>query len=142
MMTFEDIDYRTEFDIEVREDQKDFVASLDVTFGRAWMYRNCRPHCNLIKVDGEGVGIMLWYDNEDLGVFDIAELMIDRKSQGKGYGTMAMEKALAEMKADGKYEKASLFFEIGDTAAEHLYKKLGFVETVRNDEAIAMEKVL
>ena len=43
------------------------------------------------------------------------------------------------MKADGKYSKVVLCYIQGNQAAKHLYEKIGFAETGRDEDEIIME---
>ena len=54
-------------------------------------------------------------------------------------GAQAARMVLDAMKADGKYNKVVLCYIQGNQAAKHLYEKIGFAETGRDEDEIIME---
>lgn len=127
--------------LDVRDDQKEFVASSVVLLARAYAYRNSRSNAFVIYNDDTPVGMALYYDMEN--VYNFSQLFIDERYQGRGFGYKAAEMIIQKMKDDGVFDKVVLCYVEGDEAAMRLYLKLGFVHTGEVDEGeVVMEKVL
>lgn len=125
--------------LEVAEAQKRFVANSAVLLARAYAYRNQRSRAFLICEDETPVGMGLYYDLDELEVYDFSQLFIDERYQGKGYGRAAVQLVLDELRRDGKYRKVDLCYIEGNEAARRLYASFGFVETDRDEDEIGME---
>lgn len=126
--------------LHVKEDQKKYVANATVLMARAYAYRSCRSKAFYIYNDDTPVGMGLYYDCDELNLYDLSQFFIDERYQGKGYGYAAMQFIIAELKKDGKYNKVTLCLVDGDDAALSLYKKCGFTLTGDEDgEEIIME---
>lgn len=85
--------------------------------------------------------------NKGEGVFELARMAVDPAHQGKGFGDVLMETALAKLAAIGAH-KVQLLSSTSLEAAIRLYKKHGF-KTVSTEQHpvykrcnIVMEKVL
>ncbi|MBD5080205.1 MAG: GNAT family N-acetyltransferase [Ruminococcaceae bacterium] len=129
--------------LRVSEAQKSFVADSAVLLARAYAYRESRSNAFIICNDDTPVGMALYYDCEELGVFDLSQFFIDERYQGKGYGFEAMEVILDMMKEDGKYNRVELCYIEGNDAARKLYEKLGFSLTGDcEDDEIVMGMML
>lgn len=61
--------------------------------------------------------------------YEICRFMIDYKYQGQGFGKVALEKIIEEMKAFKDCEEIFLSFEPENHIGKHLYEKLGFKDT-------------
>lgn len=109
---------------------------------RAYSYRNYRSRAFIIREDETPVGMGLYYDCPDMNAYDFSQLFIDERYQGRGYGKAVVKLALDDMKQDGKYNKVVLCYIEGNDAAKNLYEQFGFVETDRDGNEIAMEKML
>lgn len=85
----------------------------------------------------------LYYDYDEGKAYDLSQLFIDHRYQGKGFGLEATRHILEMMKSDGKYDKVIRCYIDGNKAAKRMYKKLGFTLTgdAEGDE-IFMEKRL
>ena len=131
--------------LEVSEAQKGFVAPPEVILARAWAYRNERANAFMIYADDTPVGMALYYDDDEYGCYDLSQLFIDERFQGRGYGSEALRQLLEMMTADGRYPKVSLCYIDGNTESERLYGKFGFYRTYEEeegDEELMMEKLL
>ena len=84
----------------------------------------------------------MYHDCPDLDAFDLSQIFIDERYQGKGYGKAATKLVLDAMKQDGKYSKAILCYIEGNNAAKDLYESFGFVEIDRDEDEIIMELTL
>lgn len=128
--------------LQVSESQKTYVANSAVMLARAYAYRDQRSRAFVICNDETPVGMGLYYDLPDLECYDLSQIFIDERYQGKGYGKAATKAVLEAMKQDGKYSKVELCYIEGNDAAKKLYESFGFVEIDRDEDEIIMELVL
>jgi diamine N-acetyltransferase len=118
--------------LKVDEDQKNFVASNEMSIAQSKIY----PHLIPLAVynDDEMVGFTLHGQDPKSKNYYIVRLMIDKKFQGNGFGKQATLKLIEKM---GKYEDCDtvyLYFVDGNKGAEKLYLNLGFTRTGVIDE--------
>ena len=125
--------------LEVAESQKHYVANSSVMLVRAYAYREQRSRAFVIYDDETPVGMGLYYDLPDLDCYDLSQIFIDERYQGRGYGRAATKLILDAMKEDGKYNKVDLCYIEGNDAAKKLYDSFGFVEIDRDEDEIIME---
>ena len=125
--------------LEVAESQKHYVANSAVMLARAYAYRNQRSRAFVIYDDETPVGMGLYYDLPDLECYDLSQIFIDERYQGRGYGRAATKLILDAMKQDGKFSKVDLCYIEGNDAAKTLYESFGFVEIDRDEDEIIME---
>ena len=125
--------------LQVSESQKTYVANSAVMLARAYAYRDQRSRAFVICNDETPVGMGLYYDLPDLECYDLSQIFIDERYQGKGYGKAATKAVLEAMKLDGKYSKVDLCYIEGNDAAKKLYESFGFVEIDRDEDEIIME---
>lgn len=128
--------------LSVAESQKTYVAGSDAMLARAYAYRHQNSRAFVIYNDKTPVGMGLYYDCPELNCYDISQIFIDQRYQGRGFGKAAMELVLNDMKKEGKYSKVVLCYIEGNAAARKLYEKFGFVETGREEDEIIMEMPL
>ena len=129
--------------LKVKDEQRGFVSDSAGILARAWAYREHRSRAFVIYWEEIPVGMALYYDLDELQAYDFSQFYIDERVQGKGYGLEAARQILHMMKADGKLSKAMLCYVDGNTAAKHLYEKLGFCHTGESDgDEIIMERFL
>ena len=128
-------------ELSVRDDQKDFVSPPTRLLARAWAYRDYNSRAFIIMFDDEPVGMALYYDIPELGAYDLSQLFIDRRFQGKGWGKQAAMLLLEKMEHEHRYDKVVLCYKEGNEVAEKMYLELGFVHTGERDlDEIIMEK--
>ena len=125
--------------LEVAEAQKHYVANSTVMLARAYAYREQRSRAFVIYDDETPVGMGLYYDLPDLECYDLSQIFIDERYQGRGYGRAVTKLILKAMKQDGKYSKVELCYIEGNDAAKKLYESFGFVEIDRDEDEIIME---
>lgn len=130
--------------LEVKDDQKDFVAENMQSLAEAYATRNegnvALPYG--IYVDNTLVGFIMigkgtvGNENESDTIknnYSIWRLMIAKDYQHKGYAVEALNKAIKMMRNDefklGKAEYVWLSYEPENTNARRIYLKYGFVET-------------
>ncbi|MBR5739709.1 MAG: GNAT family N-acetyltransferase [Firmicutes bacterium] len=121
--------------LSVRDDQRGFVASAVGILARGYVYRDCGGRVYVIESDGTIVGLALTreFTDEPLG-YDLQQLMIDRRFQGRGYGSEALGMILDELRSEGHYDHVEVCVKKDDAAAVHLYEKHGFKDSGYVDE--------
>ena len=129
-------------DLKVAESQKNYVASSAVMLARAYAYREQQSRAFVIYDDETPIGMGMYHDCPELNAYDLSQLFIDERCQGKGYGKVATKLVLDIMKQDGKYSKVVLCYVEGNDAARKLYENFGFVEIDRDEDEIIMELIL
>ena len=121
--------------LSVKDSQKEFVAPALGILARGYVYRGCGAKVYLIENDGiiAGAALVREFTEEPLG-YDLQQFMIDRRYQGRGYGTEALRLILNELRKEGHYDHVEVCVKKDDIAAIHLYKKWGFVDSGYFDE--------
>ena len=125
--------------LTVSESQKNYVSDSYAMLARAYAYREQRSKAFVIYNDETPVGMGLFYDLPELDCFDLSQLFVDERYQGRGYGKAATQPILDAMKQDGKYNKVDLCYIEGNDAAKNLYEQFGFVEIDRDENEIILE---
>ena len=125
--------------LKVAESQKHYVSDSYAMLARAYAYREQRSRAFVIYDDEVPVGMGLYYDLPDLDCYDLSQIFIDERYQGRGYGRAATKLILDAMKQDGKYNNVDLCYIEGNDAAKKLYESFGFVEIDRDEDEIIME---
>ena len=125
--------------LNVAESQKHYVSDSFGMLARAFAYRQQRSRAFVIYDDETPVGMGLYYDLPDLECYDLSQIFIDERYQGKGYGKAATKAVLEAMKQDGKYSNVELLYIEGNDAAKKLFESFGFVEIDRDEDEIIME---
>jgi RimJ/RimL family protein N-acetyltransferase len=121
--------------LSVADDQKEYCASNIGIIARGYVYRNCDAKVIGITADGEAVGLALVRNlDEEPACYDLQQFMIDRRYQGKGYGTEALKLILSNLAKEGRYDSAEVCVKKDDAAALHVYEKTGFIDTGYIDE--------
>ena len=129
-------------DLKVAESQKNYVASSTVMLARAYAYREQRSRAFAIYDDETPVGMGMYHDCPELNAYDLSQLFIDERHQGRGYGKAATKLVLDAMRLDGKFRKVVLCYIEGNDTARNLYESFGFVEIDRDEDEIVMELIL
>ena len=125
--------------LKVSQSQQTHVADSATVLARAYAYRDYRSRAFVIYDDETPVGMGLYYDLPDLECYDLGQLFIDERYQGRGYGKAATQLILDALKQDGKYSKVDLCYIEGNVAAKKLYEQFGFVEIDRDGNEIIMK---
>lgn len=128
--------------LKVADVQRCYVSDSTTLLARAYAYRNSRSYAFFIYNDDTPVGMGLYHDCDELCAYDLSQIFIDKRFQGRGFGKAATEKILDSMKKDGKYNKVILCYIEGNEAAKHLYEGFGFIETDKDGDEIIMEMFL
>ena len=119
-------------DLDVKESQRDLVASNVKSLALAYVNSNLHPWA-VYDIAAQGweetqlpmVGFVMY--EIDAAVGFIARLMIDREYQGQGYGEATMHEVIRRLKLYPQVEIIATSYEPHNSAAANLYRKLGFV---------------
>ena len=121
--------------LAVADDQRGFLAGAIGIIARGYVYRDCRARVIGIQDGDTPVGLALVRDlDEEPACYDLQQFMIDRRVQGRGFGTEALRLILAELERERKYPSVEVCVKQADTPALRLYEKLGFTDTGYIDE--------
>ena len=121
--------------LSVTEEQKAYLDSPVGILARGYAYRAARARVVGIENDGEMIGVALVKDlAEEPACYDLQQFMIDRRFQGRGYGTEALRALLGELSREHKYDCVEVCVHKSDGAARRVYEKVGFEDTGYVDE--------
>lgn len=110
--------------LRVAPHQEAFVASNVYSLAQAKAQPECVPLA--IYDDDRMVGFVMYALDADEHKYWIYRLMIDAAYQGRGYGRAAMLAVLARLRAEPDGLDVAISYEPENTAAEGLYRSLGF----------------
>ncbi len=123
------------FNLKLAAGQEAFVSHPIRSLAQAYVYRKqCQPFgiC-----EGETmVGYVMVIYDYDIPEYDIWHMMIDEASQGKGYGSAALDKVLdyIRTKPFGSSGRVTLTCNKDNVHALELYRHKGFAETGTEDD--------
>ena len=121
--------------LSVTEEQKGFLDQPLGILARGYVYRACRARVIGIALDETLIGVALVKDlDEEPACYDLQQFMIDRRYQGKGYGTEALRLILADLERERKYDCVEVCVKKEDAPALRVYEKAGFTDTGYVDE--------
>lgn len=128
-------------ELEVTDDQKTYVPSNAVSIARAYFSKE--SWFRAIYVDGEPVGFVILHLDAHKAQYFLKTLMIDRKHQGKGFGTLAMEQVADFVRSLPDARELLTSYPREKTGPKSFYEKLGFEATgLEEDGDIIMSKEL
>ena len=141
--------WRALIKLQVREDQREFVASNLHSIAEAQFGYEEEGHWNFypfgVYANEEPVGFLMHCINYKHSRFQgfIVRLMVDEHYQGKGYGRAAMEQILETFRADERVHQIGISYEPHNKVAQALYASLGFVEPgeMAREETLAILKL-
>lgn len=135
-VTLRDVDrhnFRECIRLDVREDQRGFVASNAISIAQSKVEPECIPQA--VYAGERMVGFVMYgYDPEEREHF-IGRVMIDRNHQGKGYGRAAVVEAVRRMRAEPTCKGITLCVVPANAGAQKLYESLGFALTGETSES-------
>jgi diamine N-acetyltransferase len=141
--------WRALIKLQVREDQKHFVASNLFSIAEAQFGDDSEGHWDFYPYgiyDGDTpVGFLMYgynFEHPKQQAF-VIRLMVDEKFQSKGYGRFGMQKMLEIFRADERIKVVGISYEPENEAARRLYASLGFVEPgeMVGEEVLAILKL-
>ena len=116
--------------LSVGMDQEGFLDSAVGILARGYVYRANRARVIGIADDETTVGVALVKDlDEEPACYDLQQFLIDRRFQGRGYGTEALRLILAGLETERKYGCVEVCVKRTDAAALRVYEKVGFTDT-------------
>ncbi|MEK4627101.1 MAG: GNAT family N-acetyltransferase [Solibacillus sp.] len=131
--------------LNVKKEQKNWVASNVTILARAYVYRDYNSIVYAIYNSNTPVGLLLqrdYIENEKTCCV-LDQFMITEQFQGKGYGKKAMQQWIALIKKESKYNSITLCYKEEDSIAKKLYESLGFQHTgVVDEDEVIMEYLL
>ena len=113
--------------LKVGDAQTKFVAANVTSIAQSKIYPTVEPMA--VYAGEEMVGFVMFGLDEDDGRFYLVRLMIDERHQGKGYGRAATLEVIEKMRENAECREFYLSFVPENTAAEALYKSIGFEAT-------------
>ena len=121
--------------LRVNEEQQKFLDRPTGIIARGYIYRNCNARVFGIADDAQMIGVALVRDfTEEPLNYELQQFMIDGRFQNKGYGTEALRQILKFLKQERRYPGVEVCVNREDTAAIHVYEKVGFVDSGYIDE--------
>ena len=116
--------------LAVSDNQKGYLDSAAGIIARGYIYRSCRARVIGIENDNTAIGVALVRDlDEEPACYDLQQFMIDRRYQGRGFGTEALRLILDQLGRERKYSCVEVCVKKEDTAALRVYGKAGFEDT-------------
>lgn len=126
--------------LELAPGQERFVA--DAKSCLCWAYANGGAYRSYVLMDeGRAVGLLVLRIDRKQGRFDIADVLIDRRYQGRGYGKAMLEQGKAILKRNGAKE-LTLYCVRDNVAACRLYQSVGFEPVALYDQVQQMRCTL
>ena len=121
--------------LSVTEAQRGYLDSPLGIIARGYIYRSDRARVIGIADGDTLIGLALVRDlDEEPACYDLQQFMIDRRYQGRGYGTAALRMLLSELEKERKYDCVEVCVKKDDAAALRVYEKAGFTDTGYIDE--------
>jgi len=109
--------------LKVSEDQVRFVATNENGLALAYAHKEMNPRA--IYNDDNMVGFIMYARDPDDGIYYINRFMIDSKYQRKGYGRVAMQLILEQLKTEG-VTTLDILHRPDNKVAIKLYQSFGF----------------
>ena len=141
--------WRALIKLQVREDQREFVASNVYSIAEAQFGYEEEGHWKFypfgVYSNDEPVGFLMYCINYKHSRFQafIMRLMVDERFQGKGHGLAAMAQILEIFRANEGIRQIGISYEPHNKTARALYASLGFVEPgeLVGEETLAIMKL-
>jgi len=119
--------------LEVRPDQKDYVAPNAVSIAQAYFNRD-EAWFRGIYADDEPVGFVMLSLLPEKSTYWVWRYMIDAKHQGKGYGKAAMDQVIDFVRTQPGATKLFLSHVEGNDDTAAFYKSVGFAHTGEKED--------
>ena len=115
--------------LKVSDDQQNFVASNLYSLAQVQFLTDFKAMG--VYEEEEMIGFAMYGIDPDDGNYWIYRLMIDEKSQGKGFGKVALDEVLKDINKENttSIPYVVLGYEPSNHLAKKLYENAGFVET-------------
>ena len=104
------------------------MASNVRSLAQAWLYaEKARPYA--VCAGQTVVGFLMFDYQKGPHLAEIWRFMIGKPFQGQGFGSQALQAAVALLEAEGLFDAVQINYVEDNQGAKHLYHKLGFRET-------------
>ena len=114
-------------DLNVREDQKDYVASNSVSIAQGHYSKSA--WFKGIFYDDRPVGFVMLDLIEEENKCFLWRFMIDREYQGKGFGKIALTQVIDFVRSLNLYTYIATSYVPAENSAGGFYKNFGFIES-------------
>ena len=116
--------------IEHAPEQAGFVAGPMEILALAYVGRHRNARAQAICAQDKLVGLLLVEDLAQEPVcYHLHELLVDRRHQGQGYGSRAMQLLMEELRREGKFPRVEVCVHRQNTNAIEFFQRNGFVLT-------------
>ena len=112
--------------LEIREDQKGYVAQNAVSIAQAYFEPSAR--FKAVYADDTPVGFLMWRPGPAPGISYLWRFMIDRRHQKNGYGKSALALLCQELRT-AQFTSLATSVVLGEAGPLAFYCALGFRET-------------
>ena len=130
--------YEAVCDLDTAPDQRDFVSTN--TWSLVESHYNPHYVARAIVAGDAPVGFIMWVPDDAAAPRSVSiwRLMIDKAHQKKGYGRLALERALAEIRRNSAIERIEICYSPANDVARKLYAGFGFREIGMDDDGDEM----
>ena len=120
--------YEECLNLNIAENQEDFVSSTVHSLAQAWVYYDTAfPFA--VYVNNTMVGFIMLGYYEAGGYYTLWKLLIDEKYQNKGYGKKAVRLGIDYLVNRFKVKEVYTAYYVTNRIARNLYASIGFRET-------------
>ncbi len=127
--------------LKVAPDQERFVAPNANSIAEAH-FNPEHAWFRAIYADETPVGFLMLYDDPDAPTYFLWRFMIDRRYQGRGYGTRAFRALIEHVKGRPDAMVLGVSYVPGPGSPDTFYKKIGFEDTGEMDEDEVIAQLL
>jgi diamine N-acetyltransferase len=125
--------------LELSQDQQDFLADNASSLKEAASDGDARPRA--VVAGDRVVGFLMYDASEDDDEALIYRFMIDRRSQGRGYGRAALSAVLQEIRTLGHVRDVLVCYMPENEGARRLYHSAGFVDEGADEDGEMMARL-
>lgn len=128
--------------LELAPDQQGFVSTAKTALAD-WYHGSKQLRPVVFETGGHVVGMACWQPHtfvEQTGW--IANVQIDRRMQGQGFGRAAMEAMLRMLREEQGFEAVELAYHVENHRAAALYLSLGFVPVGMTDSGQMVARIV
>lgn len=119
---------------------EEFVASCALSIVQA-KYENGWI-TKAIEQDGQIIGFTMYGYCEAHQFYELCRILIDKKHQGRGYGTRAIQLVLDEMRSMDGCREVYLSTDPNNHRGKHIYEKIGFLPENRQIDGEDLYKIV
>ena len=80
------------------------------------------------KIKDMPLAMVREFDDEPLG-YELQQLLIDRREQGRGVGSAALALVLDRLRDEGRWPTVEVCVKMADAPALRIYEKAGFTDS-------------